>query len=165
MIEDNAAVTADNWNGGVQPDDGSPDITGLKLDQPWPAMAIKQQTAEAAYASVLENAGATLPKRDEIDARIVGETRNGTATYEGPSYRQEKRLADKSKKSGMIDSQIDVGGWPELKTTTPPADIDHDGMPDAWESMNGLDPNDDADRNNVAADGYTMLEKYLNSID
>ena len=37
-------------------------------------------------------------------------------------------------------------------------------MPDGWEKKNGLNPNDADDRNNVGKDGYTMLEKYLNSI-
>lgn len=149
VVEGNASVTADNWNGGVQPQGGESFIAGLKLDEPWPAMAINQQTAEEAYHSVLANAGATLPKRDAVDARIVDEVRNGTATYE----------------KGLIGSQKDVGGWPELKSTTAPTDTDHDGMPDDWEITNGLNPNDADDRNNVAADGYTMLEKYLNSID
>ncbi|MCP9235270.1 hypothetical protein [Lewinella sp. JB7] len=45
-----------------------------------------------------------------------------------------------------------------------PADTDHDGIPDDWENANGLDPNDPDDRNTVATDGYTMLEKYLNGI-
>ena len=53
-------------------------------------MAINQQTAEEAYASVLENAGATLPKRDLIDARIIDETKGGYATFEGNTYEQEK---------------------------------------------------------------------------
>ncbi|WP_143150519.1 Ig-like domain-containing protein [Arenibacter nanhaiticus] len=45
-------------------------------------------------------------------------------------------------------------------------DTDGDGMADAWELANGLDPNnpDDAaaDRNN---DGYTNLEDFLNQVD
>ena len=128
-------------------------------------MAIDQQTAEEAYESVLENAGATLPKRDAVDARIIEETRNGTATYEGPTYNQEKRVADKSKKSGIIDSQADVGGWPELNSTPAPTDTDHDGMPDDWEATQRPQSQRCADRNEVADDGYTMLEQYLNSID
>ena len=44
------------------------------------------------------------------------------------------------------------------------ADTDHDGMPDDWEYKNGLDPNNEEDRNNLGADGYTMLEEYLNAI-
>jgi len=159
FVYGNAAVTADNWNGGVDPSNAV-----LKLDQPWPSMPINQQTAEEAYARVLKNAGATFPKRDAVDARIVEEVRNGNATYEGPSYKQKQTVRDKSKKCGMIDSQKDVGGWPELKSTKAPIDSDHDGMPDVWETKKGLNPNDASDRNKAAADGYTMLEKYLNSI-
>ena len=106
-----------------------------------------------------------MPKRDEVDARIIEEVRNGNATYEGPTYKQKNTLPDKSKKSGIIDTQNDVGGWPELKSTTAPTDTDHDGMPNDWENKKGLNPNNSDDRNNVSADGYTMLEQYLNSID
>lgn len=161
----NADVTKDNWNGGVQPHGGKAYIAGLKLDKPWPSMPITQQTAEAAYALVLKNAGATLPKRDAVDTRIVEETRNGNATYEGVFYKNEKRVADKSKITGIIDSPADVGGWPDLKSTPAPTDTDHDGMPDNWEVKNGLNPKDAADRNKIAKDGYTMLENYLNSIE
>ncbi|TWT51905.1 pectate lyase family protein [Allorhodopirellula solitaria] len=163
VVVGNEDVTSDNWNGGVQVDESA--IAGLKLAEPWTAMAINQQTAEAAYASVLEHAGATLPKRDAVDARIIEETRRGTATYEGDAYKREKKVANESKKSGIIDSQDDVGGWPELKSTPAPADTDHDGMPDEWELANGLDPQHADDRNELAASGYTMLEVYLNSID
>jgi hypothetical protein len=160
----NKAVTEDNWSGGVQPGDGMTYAPGFRLDQPFESMPINQQTAEDAYASVLDNAGATLPKRDTVDARIIAETRGGYATYEGASYKQDKKVSDPSKMCGIIDSQADVGGWPELKSTPAPADTDHDGMPDDWETMKGLDPKNAADRNNVAADGYTMLEQYLNGI-
>jgi pectate lyase len=43
-------------------------------------------------------------------------------------------------------------------------DSDHDGMPDSWETLNILNPKNAGDRNKVGEDGYTMLEKYLNSI-
>jgi pectate lyase len=135
-------VTANNWLGG----DGDDYV---RLDEPWPAMAIDQRTAEEAYHAVLEHAGATLPARDPVDARIIEEVRNGTATYGN---------------NGIIDSQADVGGWPELESTKAPTDSDHDGMPDQWEEANGLNPNDASDRNKMADDGCTMLEKYLNSL-
>jgi hypothetical protein len=113
---------------------------------------------------VLDNVGATLPARDTVDARVIQETRTGVATFGGAGYR-DHRGADRSLKSGMIDSQTDVGGWPELKSAAAPADADHDGMPDAWEVRMGLNPNDGSDGNRVAADRYTMLEKYLNGIE
>ncbi len=161
VVEGNATVSANNWNGGVQPANS---VRKFNLDKPWPSMPINQQTAGEAYLSILKNAGATLPKRDAVDARIIEEVRNGVAIYEGPNYKPNNTMQDKSKKSGIIDSQNDVGGWPELKSSPAPTDSDHDGMPDDWEMKNGLNPNNAADRNKVAADGYTMLEKYINSI-
>lgn len=144
----NDKVTANNWNGGVQTKGGSQFDAGLKLDEPWESMKIHQQRAEEAYDTVLEKVGAILPKRDAVDARIIEEVRDGSATF----------------KNGLIETQSDVGGWPELKSEPAPVDTDHDGMPDDWENANGLNPNDNSDRNVVAEDGYTMLEKYLNSI-
>jgi pectate lyase len=141
LVVGDPEVTADNWR-GVDGDDY------VKLDAPWPAMSIEQQTAEEAYLSVLEHVGATLPARDAVDARIIEEVRNGTATYG----------------DGIISSQSDVGGWPELWSSPAPSDADHDGMPDQWERTNGLNPNDPSDRNKLADDGYTMLENYLNGL-
>ena len=157
VIEGSTLVNDDNWAG----------VRGgkfIRLDKPWDAVAIHQQTAKEAFSLVLAGAGATLPKRDSVDTRIVEEVHNGTATYEGV-YETKKKVADKSKIVGIIDSQKDVGGWPELKSTPAPKDTDHDGMPDEWETANGLNPNDAEDRNQVAEDGYTVLENYLNGID
>lgn len=164
FIEGNETVTTDNWNGGVQSKGGNANLQLIKLDTPWQSMPIKQQTATEAYNSVLEKAGATLPKRDPIDIRIINETRGGFATYEGGSYKQNKSVVDKSKKSGIIDSQKDVGAWPILKSIPAPLDTDHDGMPDDWENKNGLNKEHPEDRNNMDSNGYTMLEKYLNGI-
>lgn len=159
------AVTADNWNGGVQPQGGSGDYSYLKLAEAWPAMAIDKQTAEEAYTSVLDNVGATLPRQDIVDARIIRDTRSGSATFEGLTYKQSKSVPDKSKICGIIDSQKDVGGWPELKSASAPADSDHDGMPDDWENARGLNPTNPDDGKIVGPDGYTNLEKYLNGIE
>jgi len=113
---------------------------------------IAAESAEQAYASVLAGAGATLPKRDEVDARIVAETKKGTAKGKGSFG-----------KPGIIDRAEAVGGWPQYHTLPPPVDTDKDGMPDDWEKKNGLDPGNPLDRNHTGKDGYTMLEKYLNS--
>ncbi len=167
VVHDNPAVTADNWNGGVQPRGSSSNITRLKLDKPFDAaFPIKQQTAEEAYHAVLESVGASLPKRDSIDARIVDETRNGYATYEGETYKNKKHVHDGSKKCGMIDSQKDVGGWTKLKTLPAPTDSDKDGMPDEWEKQYELNPHDAADAaKDKDKDGYTNIEEYLNGTD
>jgi hypothetical protein len=104
---------------------------------------------------VLKNAGASLV-RDAVDSRIIHEIRTGTAKF-GRSFGGGGK--------GIIDSQKDVGGWPELKSRPAPADTDGDGMPDDWERSNGLDPKNPAD-GPVAKDvgGYTNVERYLNSL-
>ncbi len=174
VMEGSEEVTQDNWKGvvpslteikGVQEAKARnmDAIDGLRLDQPWPAMSINQQSAVDAYNSVLGSAGASLT-RDAIDLRIIEEVKNGTATHEGPNYEKDHEVADSSQKSGIIDTQQDVGGWPALQSEAAPLDSDHDGMPDEWELANNLNPHLDDDRNIVAEDGYTMLEKYLNSI-
>lgn len=161
VVAGNENVSADNWNGGVQTDIP---FEKIKLDKPWVSMPITQQTAEKAYNTVIENVGANLPKRDVVDERILREVQGGFATFEGASYKKEHQVADTTKVCGIIDTQDDVAGWPELKSEPAPKDTDHDGMPDAWEQKNGLNPDNADDRNTIASDGYTMLEKYLYDI-
>ena len=167
FVYGNHVVTAKNWSAGVQPEGRSPyGPHPGRLHRPFESIPINQQTAEKAYLAVLESAGASLPKRDSIDARIVDETRNGYATYEGKTYKQKARISDKSKKSGIIDSQKDVGGWPELKSLPAPHDSDKDGMPDEWEKQYGFDPSDASNSSkDKDGDGYTNIEEYLNGTD
>lgn len=150
-------VTSDNWAGGVQPQGGEIHINMLKFTAPWNAMPIRQQTAEDAYRLVLQHAGASLPRRDRIDARILEEVRTGTAKF-GETYGGGG--------TGIIDSQNAVGGWPQLNSQAAPPDNDDDGMPDAWESGHGLNPHDLADGSkDQDGDGYTNVEEYLNGTD
>jgi hypothetical protein len=66
--------------------------------------------------------------------------------------------------AGLLTPRLMLGGWPILESAPAPKDSDHDGMPDDWEDKHKLDKNNPEDRNTIASDGYTMLEKYLNSI-
>lgn len=120
-------------------------VTGAvtKADAPFPVAPVKTEAADVAFAKVLQEAGASLPKRDAVDMRIIEDVRNGTG--------------------GIINSQDEVGGWPALHGGEAPADSDGDGMPDAWERYQGLDPEDAADgRVDRDGDGYTNIEEYLN---
>jgi hypothetical protein len=73
-------------------------------------------------------------------------------------------IPDTSSQYGVIiDCTNNGGGWPVLASGTPPADNDHDGMPDEWELAVCLNPNDANDRNGDRdGDGYTNVEEYLN---
>lgn len=157
----NEAVSTNNWNGGIQT---KVSIQKIKLEQPWKAMSIDEQTAEEAYQVVLQSAGAILPMRDNIDTRIVEEVKGGYATFEGESYKLNHQVENPDLACGIIDSPSDVGGWPVLQSLPAPRDSDHDGMSNDWEDSHNLDKHNPADGNTLAADGYTMLEKYLNVI-
>jgi len=137
---------SDNLHDGK--DTGWEMITGVftRAEAPFKVEPVRTDQAEAAYQRILEEGGATLPRRDEVDRRIVETI--------------EKR------EGGLIDSQDEVGGWPVLRSATPPADQDQDGMPDEWEIKHGLDPRDPSDaKHDLDRNGFTNLEEYLNGTD
>ena len=77
-----------------------------------------------------------------------------------------RRLSNDSYKKGIITDPRQMGGYPEYKSWQPYKDSDMDGMPDEWETANGLNPNDASDANgDINGDGYTNIEKYINGID
>jgi hypothetical protein len=154
VMNGNRDLTKNNYKGldlsRLPADDRAKAISS----KPFPvSVKLPADNAADAYAAVLENAGATLPKRDAVDKRIVQETRTGTASGSGSFGRP-----------GIIDSPAAVGGWPVYNSLPAPVDSDHDGMPDDWEKAHGLDPQNAADGNKAGADGYTMLEHYLNGL-
>lgn len=157
-INGDLALTKDNWLAGEYR--GIYPNKPQRTDIPHPVSPVTTQSATEAYELVLANAGATLPKRDSVDTRIVNEVRSGTATY-GGIYGAQVGIKSVT---GIIDSQDQVGGWPVLNSTTPPMDSDHDGMPDEWEIAHKLNPNDPTDGPKSGMKGYSNLEEYLNSL-
>lgn len=161
VFPDNEQVTADNWTYGIdkQIDKNGNDKTytevtadTIRLREPIDILPVTTHTAETAYNKVCEYAGASL-HRDSYDNVIINDTRTGTAYYH--------RAKDNT---GLVDSQEDCGGWPELASLPAPEDSDGDGMPDEWESANGLNPTDANDGAALCEDGYTNLEHYMNSL-
>jgi pectate lyase len=115
----------------------------FKADKPFAFGPVHTESAPSAYKRVLASAGASK-ERDAVDQRIVESVRNRTGH--------------------LINSQKDVGGWPELRVGAAAPDADGDGMPDAWEKSRKLNPGDPSDASVVAKDGYTHIEGYLNSL-
>jgi hypothetical protein len=140
----------------------------VRVNEPLFEPYVKTQSAREAFRDVLANVGATYPRQDVIDRRVIEEVRTGTVHYtgsKGPTF-----VPPRKNYPGIIDTQDDVkdavdspvAPWPLYRTANVPVDSDHDGMPDEWEKMVGLDPNDPSDANaDRDGDGYTNLEEYL----
>lgn len=174
IVEGNAKVTKNNWDGGVQVFDeahAGEHMKNIKVDQPFDMPHVTIMNTKKAYGYVLDNVGATFPKRDAVDARIIKTVRTGKPTYveNAPEYLPsyvKRRLPKDSYKKGIIYDIRQVGGLPEYKNGNALVDSDGDGMPDAWEIKYGLNPNDPADAvKDCNGDGYTNIEKYINGID
>ena len=132
----------------------------IKMDNPAPTGEVTNHSAAEAFSKVLAYGGASL-YRDEIDARYMEEAKTGTAKYKGSI----------TQSPGIIDKVSDVNGYTESSfgTASRPADFDtaKDGIPDAWELANGLNPNDGSDALTYSLDGkgyYTNVEVYANSL-
>lgn len=126
-------------------------LSEIRADEPYPHAYLVLQSAREAYDYVLANAGATLPRRDPVDARVVEMVRTGEVAYE--------------EGKGIITDVEQVGGYPEYRGDPYP-DADSDGMPDRWETEHGLDPNDPSDAaGDRNQDGYTHIEDFLYGLD
>lgn len=113
-----------------------------------PPVPVTVLSAEDAYARVVAQAG-TCKHRDAVELRLIAQ------------------LTSLGTKGAIIADESDVGGQPAMTQVTRPAgfDTDNDGMSDAWETAHGLNPSSASDgTGDYNGDGYTNLEKYLNSL-
>lgn len=170
IVEGNAKVTEDNWDGGVQPEAELSVLTEIRVDKPFPLSNFgKIMSAQESYRYVLDNVGAILPMRDAVDKRIVKQVKTGKVFYSEPkkeifqSPYVKRRLPVDSYKKGIISDIDQVGGYPEYKGV-PYKDADNDGLPDDYERSNGLNPKDSSDAAQISETGYAHIENYLNSV-
>jgi hypothetical protein len=153
-VDASADVTRRNWRGVTMQDGTAADTVQAQATSPFDIAPVTTQTAAEAYKAVLQQVGASLPKRDTLDQRIIRNVVNRTGRFidvqggypHGTPY------------------EVSQKAWPVLASKPAPADTDHDGMPDAWETQQRLNPKDPTDRAKTNASGYTMLEVYLNSL-
>ena len=151
------------------------------------------ETADEAYAKVVRQAGASLPRYDEVDARILKEAageidpqfkgepfeseKNGTKTTITPSLGIINTPRDITLQqhdefvafSVEQNKEIDVTMYPRLQPTASDyanqvVDTDGDGLPDAYETGVGLNPNNAADGMALTESGYSNLELFLNGV-
>jgi hypothetical protein len=131
IFEGNAQLTADNslFFDPINID-GKRQVR--TVDSLFEAAPVRTSSARDAFDAVLSDVGASRPVRDSVDARIVDEVRRRTGL--------------------IIDSQKQVGGWPEYGSKQPP-------------KVHGLNPHDPIDAaRDRDGDGYTNIEEHLNAL-
>lgn len=154
-VEGAELVSRDNRKGIVMGNEASDEDRRLAIiGSPHPAEPLFLQSARESYESVLRTAGASF-RRDTLDERIAKNVRERSGRIidvqggfpHGTAYEQT------------------LSAWPALRSVAAPADSDRDGIPDAWETANGLNKNDPADGCQLTLHPfYTNLEMYLNDL-
>lgn len=116
--------------------------TAWQAGAPWAVPAVATQTMTEVYAlEVLETVGASKPVRDSVDSRVISNFANG---------------------DGAIIANVSYpADFPVFANVAAPADSDNDGMPDSWESENGLNNSSNDSADDADGDGYTNIEEYL----
>jgi hypothetical protein len=178
IVEGSDRVTKNNWDGGIQiegkdgkvfaENEAQKYFAAMRVKQPLPMAAITILPTMQARNYVLSNAGATLPLRDAVDTRVIEQVKTGKINAKDGVKLPEtnfkhRRLPVDSYKMGIITDISQVGGYPEYKGT-PYVDTDKDGIPDAYEIKNGLNPKNAADAAAISKSGYANIEVYLNSV-
>lgn len=139
---------------------------------PYALSGMTYDSADKAYAEVTTKAGASLPRYDEVDRRLLDEA----------AGKRVPQFTGSLGELGIIDAPDNIklanpgvyyanglaySNYPSMAMTEGDKyakDSDGDGMPDAYEDEKGLDKNDATDGAAVTANGYTNLENYLNAI-
>ncbi|MHA4842522.1 alpha/beta hydrolase fold domain-containing protein [Flavitalea antarctica] len=154
-VEGAPLISSNNWL-GVTMDKGTQADTALsKLTEPLHAEPVSTHDATDAYELVLKTVGASLPKRDTLDQRVINDVVNGTGKIIDVQGGYEHGTA----------YERTVNAWPTLNAAVAPPDTDSDGMPDAWEKDNGLDSKNADDANKISIHRYyTNIEMYLNGL-
>jgi autotransporter-associated beta strand protein len=125
---------------------GGPDFQATAYAYP----ELPTWSASSVVDSLLPEVGASLPYRDLLDCYVINQV-NSFGT-----------------KGAIITNETEnpIGTpstWSVWSGTTR-IDSDTDGMPDAWETANGLNPALASDAVVYASNGYLNIENYINSI-
>ncbi len=144
----------DNWqdsniDGVFEPSEVSNYSASDRQSTPYAYPELEKWAGNELIDKLLPTVGASLPYRDYTDCYMIDEV----MTY--------------GKKGALISTEQSlIYGTPNTWTVwkgNARVDSDKDGMPDAWETANGTNPNVD-DAMTIAANGYANIENYINSI-
>lgn len=117
---------------------------GTILKEPAKVAPVKTNSAIESFRIVTKQAGC-LP-RDRVTKRTIKEILEGTGKW------------GRNAPSNPTDEWFSEG----LDIDKAPLDSDDDGIPDYWESKNGLNKSDARDYNRIMNSGYSAIEEYIN---
>lgn len=160
LIEGNPEISEDNWTQGVFAQMKASynltekDKNSIRMSGPYNIQNnVHTDSPEKAYEKILQIGGASLV-RDAVDLHVLKDVKSGNYAHKGSN----------GSTHGIIDSQNDAGGFPELRQGTPLHDSDNDGMLDEWEIRNRLNPTiSDAIGRNLDKN-YDNIEVYFNEL-
>ena len=135
---------------------------------PYALSGLTYETADEAFAHVTAQAGASLPRYDEVDQRLLDEAAGRrNPQFAGASLPNDYGIIDSPSDITLTEHDPQFSSYPFLGLRSGEryiVDSDCDGLPDSYETGLGLDPNNAADAAQVTANGYTHLENYLNGM-
>jgi pectate lyase len=132
---------------------------GTILMNPWSSETGGMRLLDAASAARAAISLTGAWPRDQVDGLIVSQVMTlgkGTMGFGAGTVGPDGSLYTSQAQTGLANN-----GYGEIAAGDPLADADHDGMPDDWERATESDPSVD-DAMTKAADGYTLLEHYVN---
>lgn len=144
----------DNWqdsdrDGTFDPSEVTKYSASDRQSKPYPYPEMEKWAGNELIEKSIPAVGASLPYRDYADCYMIDE------------------VMSFGKKGALISNEETlIYGAPTTWTVwggNKRVDSDNDGMPDAWETANGTDPNKN-DAMVKAANGYVNIENYINSI-
>jgi hypothetical protein len=155
FVDESSVITRDNWQGVYMGDAPDSEKVAAHMNSSFEVLPIAVQSAGEAYKEILKQVGASLPKRDTMDERIIRDVKNRTGRF----------VDVQGGYPHGTDYEVTVHAWPALQSKPAPADKDQDGMPDAWETTHKLNPSDASDATAYTLDKqYTNIEVYINSL-
>lgn len=186
-ISGSEQATADNWQ--VPYYKNSVTESDVRLEEPIDMYNLNGQNVsmsptsyDQAYDDVIKYVGASAPKRDNTDTRIVNDVINKTGNLKFTVYPVDPSTGQTTQSilaNGTVVNHTEdewariqqFSGvhweyeWDDLSGGEYPKDSNNDGIPDEWCIERGLNPYDNSvARGDYTGDGYTNIEKYINDL-
>ncbi|BAV05666.1 Por secretion system C-terminal sorting domain-containing protein [Filimonas lacunae] len=145
----NGAATTPYWYQGP----------GTILTSPWSPLTTSVTPFNTQTAFRLTTSWSGAFPRDEVDNLVVSQinTLGSGTTGTGAGTRGP----DGALYTSQTQTGLGNNGYGTIATGTTLTDTDGDGIPDFWETATGSNINSN-DAMTVGADGYTLIEKYIN---